>query len=251
MAVIKDAWATCDDGADGILSARERLEQCQRKLTLWSNQKFHDTAHVLKDKTTQLEHLQRQENEANLSAIKTLKNEIEIILEHEDTRLKQRAKQSWYKQVDRNTLFFHAWVNHRRQVNRMVKIKDEAGREWKKQHKIGNAFASFFQNLFTTMDVVGVDMCLAGLETRVTGQMNDTLMRTFTMDKVETALNQMHPLKSPSPDGFAACFYQNAWNIVKMEVCQTILGFLNHDVFDVDLNATYIALIPKLKILPK
>jgi hypothetical protein len=34
---------------------------------------------------------------------------------------------------------------------------------------------------------------------------------------------------------------------VKVEVCQTILGFLNHDVFDVDLNATYIALIPKLK----
>jgi hypothetical protein len=247
MDVIKDAWVTCDEGAVGFLSARERLDRCQRKLTLWSSQKFHDTDHVLKEKTVQLESLQRHENEANLGAIKTLKKEIEIILEHEDMRWKQHAKQSWYKKGDQNTPFFHAWANHRRRVNRMVKIEDEAEREWKKQHEIGNAFAAFFQNLFTTGDVMGVDMCLAGLETRVTRQMNDTLMRTFTIDEVETALNQMHPLKSPGPDGFAACFYQNAWDIVKVEVCQTVLGFLNHDVFDVDLNATYIALIPKIK----
>jgi hypothetical protein len=29
MTVIKDAWVTCDDRANGILLARERLEQCQ------------------------------------------------------------------------------------------------------------------------------------------------------------------------------------------------------------------------------
>jgi hypothetical protein len=86
MAVIKDTLAACDDGAAGILSARERLDQCQRKLTLWSSQKFLDTAIVLEEKTAQLEFLQWQENESNLSAIKTLKNEIEIILEHEDMR---------------------------------------------------------------------------------------------------------------------------------------------------------------------
>jgi predicted nucleic-acid-binding protein len=61
-------------------------------LTPWSSQKFHVKNHVLKDKTAQLERLQRQENEANLSVIKTLKNEIEIILKDEDMRLKQRAK---------------------------------------------------------------------------------------------------------------------------------------------------------------
>jgi hypothetical protein len=55
----------------------------------------------------------------------------------------------------------------------------------------------------------------------------------------------MQPLKSPGPDGFSACFYQRSWSKVKNEVCNAILDFLNHDVFDIDVNATNIALIPK------
>lgn len=57
----------------------------------------------------------------------------------------------------------------------------------------------------------------------------------------------MHPLKSPIADGFSACFYQNSWTMVQREVCEAVLGFLNHDIFDVDLNVTHIALIPKIK----
>ena len=34
---------------------------------------------------------------------------------------------------------------------------------------------------------------------------------------------------------------------MKVEVCQTVLGFLNHGLFDVDLNATHIALFPIIK----
>ena len=34
---------------------------------------------------------------------------------------------------------------------------------------------------------------------------------------------------------------------MKVEVCQSVLGFLNHGLSDGDLNATYIALIPKIK----
>jgi hypothetical protein len=86
-----------------------------------------------------------------------------------------------------------------------------------------------------------------GLELRVTDDMNATLLREFTTLKVETTLNQMHLLKSPGSDGFPTCFYQRAWPTMKVEVCQTVLGYLNHSFFYVDLNATYITLIPKIK----
>jgi hypothetical protein len=69
---------------------------------------------VLEEKTKQLKALQKQEDGSNWLTIKALKTEINLILEHEDMKWKQRAKQSWYKAGDRNIPFYHAWANHRR-----------------------------------------------------------------------------------------------------------------------------------------
>jgi hypothetical protein len=125
--------------------------------------------------------------------------------------------------------------------------EDEDGKEWKKQHEIGKAFANFFQRLYSVGKSIRAENCLHGMEKRVTDNMNTNLVREFTMVEVETALKQMHPLKLPGPDGFSACFYQKAWDMVKVEVCNTVLSFLNFEVFDIGLHVTYIALIPKLK----
>lgn len=78
-------------------------------------------------------------------------------------------------------------------------------------------------------------------------EMNFGLLQAFTMAKVETALKQIHPLKSPGPYGFSACFYQRSWDTVKTEVGRTMLGFLNNGIFDSAINATNIVLIPKIK----
>ena len=67
------------------------------------------------------------------------------------------------------------------------------------------------------------------------------------MAEVDVALKQMHPLKSPGPDGMSACFYQNSWEIVPNEVCTTVLDSLNNGIFDAFINDTYINLIPKVK----
>lgn len=64
---------------------------------------------------------------------------------------------------------------------------------------------------------------------------------------MDFALSQMGPLKSPGPDGCATCFYQKSWDIVRQKVCEVVLDFLNGSVFTVDINETYIALIPKIK----
>jgi hypothetical protein len=85
------------------------------------------------------------------------------------------------------------------------------------------------------------------MEARVTEEMNIGMLRNFTETEVEIALKQMHPLKSPGPDGFSACFYQRSWPIVRAEVCSAVLDFLNNDRFDNALNETYIVLIPKKK----
>ena len=143
--------------------------------------------------------------------------------------------------------FFHAWANHRRRVNSIQKIQDDADGEWTKQEDIGKSFIEFYQRLFTTGGMLSVEECLRGLEARVSEEMNSQLLKTFTMLDVGAALKQMHPTKSPGPDGMSACFYQHSWAFVQNRVCAAILDFLNNGIFDTLINDTYITLIPKVK----
>ena len=81
----------------------------------------------------------------------------------------------------------------------------------------------------------------------ITEDMNNSLLREFTTLEVNVALDQMSPLKSPGPDDFAAEFYQSSWDTVGKEECIAVLDFLNHDIFYLGINKTFIAFIPKKK----
>jgi hypothetical protein len=71
--------------------------------------KFGGSEIILKVKTKLLEKLQKFESPNNLVKIKEVKGEIDILLEQEDRRWKQRAKQNWYSQGDQNAKIFYAW----------------------------------------------------------------------------------------------------------------------------------------------
>ena len=245
--VVREAWEAGDMEGTTIHTARLKLANCQMGLKCWSGNKFGNAERELKRKSKQLVILQTTSSTDNADTIKQLQEEINFILEQLDIRWKQRAKQNWYQYGDQNTPFFHAWATHRRRVNQIRVIKYMEGREWKKPEEIGLAFCNFYQKLFSAGETRRITESLQYVEPRMTVEMNAMLLRTYTTEEVELALSQMHPLKSPGPDGFAACFYQKSWATVKTEVCVAVLDFLNNGNFDNELNVTHIALIPKKK----
>jgi len=159
---------------------------------------------------------------------------------------KQRAKQHWLRHGDRNTAFFHSWVQHRRKINRTRSITDEQGRTWRKNRDIGKVFLSFYEELFTSQGAGWVEECTSLVDTRVTNDMNNRLLHSFSEEEVQKALFQMHPLKAPGPDGYLAVFYQKNWSTVGRDVCKAVLSFLNGGQLDMGVNSTNIVLIPKV-----
>jgi hypothetical protein len=168
-------------------------------------------------------------------------------MNQEDMKWKQRAKQNCYLYGDRNMPFCHAWANHRRRINHIRSVKDEERREWKEKKEIPKVFMEFYQKLFSTEGTLGVEECLESLEQRVSPTMNEALLKEFTMEEIDIALSQMHPLKSSSSDGFLVCFYQHSWDLVLLEVGKAMLDFVNFGIFDCSLNTTHIVIIPKIK----
>jgi hypothetical protein len=112
---------------------------------------------------------------------------------------------------------------------------------------IANAFVQYYHNLFTTAEPRNISDCLHAIDRKVSPKMNEQPLAAFTEEGVSRSLHQMPPLKALGPDGFSAYFYQQNWATVGREVCSAILSFLNSGHMDAQINATNIALIPKVK----
>ena len=211
------------DGVVAMQMVWAKLERCKSKLQRWSREKFGKNECLIKDKTIALTELQELDGPEHNEAIKALQQEIDTLLEFKDIRWKQRVKQSWYRDGNRNTPFFHAWASHHRRINTIKRVINGDGREMTKVEDISDAFVSYYNGLFTTKGTTGMEEFTVGLKARVTIEMNARLVCRFEECEVDRALAQMHLLKSSSLDGLSASFYQNSWSMVRKDICNVAL----------------------------
>lgn len=79
----------------------------------------------------------------------------------------------------------------------------------------------------------------------VSNEQNDKLMKELTFEEFSKVVYQMHPDKESGSDGLNPAFYQNFWNVMRMDVFEGCNGWLKGGAFPADLNYTNVVLIPK------
>ena len=104
----KDNQTEVQIGGSVLHVVQNKLVMCQSILMRWSGRKYGDSRKRLKQKTKALEELQKREGVEDGAIIKKLKGEIELIMEQDDVRWKQKVKHNWYQSGDQNTPLFHA-----------------------------------------------------------------------------------------------------------------------------------------------
>ncbi|KAK3230021.1 hypothetical protein Dsin_001902 [Dipteronia sinensis] len=70
--------------------------------------------------------------------------------------------------------------------------------------------------------------------------------RDVTNDEIREVCLSLHPNKVPSLDGFNAHFFKKIWDIVGEDVINAIQEFFRSGNFLKELNATILALVPKV-----
>ena len=103
---------------------------------------------------------------------------------------------------------------------------------------------NYFESIFSSNHPESFAESLGAMEKRISVDMNKELLKEFGSEEVWTALNQMHPTKSPGPDGLSPIFYQKYWDIVGPSVSHCVLQALNSRIMPERINETYICLIP-------
>ncbi|OMO57964.1 reverse transcriptase [Corchorus capsularis] len=128
------------------------------------------------------------------------------------------------------------------------RAKDSNGTLQQDSTIVKRTIFKYYRELFTSNSpsVSDIHQVLALVNSRVTVEMNDLLMREFTSEEVRVAAFGMAPNKASGPDGMSPLFYQKYWHIVGEKVSEMALLFLNHGVALLEINHTNIVLIPKI-----
>ena len=161
----------------------------------------------------------------------------------EEISWRQKSREIWLKEGDRNTGFFHRMANSHRRRNSISSIRIN-GRNLVKEDEVKEGLVRAFQCLlsaptswrlpFPDLDVnlIGEDHC-AKLE------------EMFTEEEILAAISGLNDDKATGPDGFPIAFWSFSWEFVKEEVMGFFREFFLHDQFVKSLNATFLVLVPK------
>jgi len=74
------------------------------------------------------------------------------------------------------------------------------------------------------------------------------LINPFTEDEVKETMFKIDQTKSPGPNGYGSEFFKEAWSMVGRDVTESLLDFFQTGQLLKQMNATNIALIPKVNI---
>ncbi|GAU36186.1 hypothetical protein TSUD_274640 [Trifolium subterraneum] len=166
------------------------------------------------------------------------------LLIQEEGYWKQRAKMHWLQEGDMNTRFFHMSATVRSKKKKVTKLIADNGTEAHTQEELCEVAKSYFDILFKPRDG-DHDPVLNLIQPRVTDDDNFVLTAPITKVEIQQALFQMHPDKSPGPDGFYPAFYQRFWEQCSDDIFSAASTWLERGYFPTSLNETNICLIPK------
>ena len=201
---------------------------------------------MCQNKRRTLNDLVLRERDGNLgSEINKLRKEINYLLDREEIMWRQRKKVQWMNSGDHNSKYFHSKASDQRKENTIYGILDENGNWCDSTESIADVDVSYFENLYTTSHPSRISKLTRAIPTRVTPKMNQSLIKQFTKEEVETALKQMHPTKAPGPDGMSAIFFQKYWDVIGTDVTSMVLNVLNFNMSITKINKTNITLVLK------
>ncbi|XP_042939571.1 uncharacterized protein LOC122274613 [Carya illinoinensis] len=230
-----------------ILRTQDSLLTCKTRLQVWSKLKGGGKNRTLQQKRILLKELQLLNKGDLNNEIKGLQSEVDVMLEEEEIKWRQRSKQLWLKEGDKNSKYFHKCATQRRQWNEIKVIENESGKKARSQEDISLLFQDYYQNLFESSNPRNIEDVLRDIEPGVTDEMNRQLVKECSLAEVKQAVFEMNPMSAPSLDGFSAGFYQDNWQCVGVGVFLAVKEVLSGGRDLGRINETFIVLIPKKK----
>ena len=245
--VVESAWHTRVDGPQSLKLAK-KLEASRRDLKRWNKSCFGSSREKIKELEQKIAQIQSfKATKENLELEASLNLELDEWLAREDLKWKQKSREIWIREGDRNTRFFHLSTLIRRMRNYIQEIKLEDDSWINDREDIQKYFIENFKALYQTgspnipknLESL-IEPCILNIE-------NEELCRVPTRDEIRKIIFEMKSLKALRLDGFPALFYKHYWEIVGDQIVTGTQSFFGDGRLLNEFNQTFISLIPKKK----
>ena len=225
-----------------------KLKALKEDIKKWNKECFGDVRIKKLDLMHELQRIEEKENQGLLTEEEksyrlSTQAELEKTLLLDEVLWRQKSRVQWLKEGDKNTKFFQRTANaHRR--NNYIESMQCGEQQWKSESEIRDGIVAFYQGLYSEREAWRP--MLGGMEfNTINSAEAKELEGPFSEEEVVIALNQMSGEKAPGPDGYTIAFYKHCWEIVKIDILNSLQEFHEHECIKRSLNATFVVLIPK------
>ncbi|KAJ9554109.1 hypothetical protein OSB04_018154 [Centaurea solstitialis] len=222
-----------------------KLSKLAKDLHKWGRNLNSSFKKEIKEANSKLNVLRESPDQFAAAAYEEERTRLIATLLKEEEHWRQRAKAHWLKEGDLNTKFFHAYANGRRKTNQILKLKDDNGNWVKDPSVLRNLVKGHFNRIYSAY-MGNPEEITRLVKNRLSPRELARLDLPFTKEEFRRALFQMHPDKSPGPDGFNPRFFQKKWEFLGDEIFNTGKSWLENGILPPGVNDTVIALIPKV-----
>ena len=228
---------------------KKKIIDLKQKIKVWNKDHFGDTYSHFKKIEEELNKLdevsadrQLEDNERALR--KQLQQELWEAAQTHASLLRQKARSRWIKEGDCNSRYFHLLINSRRRSNCLNGVKVDG--VWKDEPaEVKEEVRRFFSKRFQEADFDRPTLDGIPFNT-IDVQQNVMLVERFQEEEIRRAVWSCGSDKSPGPDGLNFKFIKQFWEVIKPDFLRFFDEFHVNEVFPRGLNASFIALIPKV-----
>ncbi|KAK6147594.1 hypothetical protein DH2020_018506 [Rehmannia glutinosa] len=170
--IIQEAWSSSPPALNC------KLQSCLAGLVQWNRSQYGDLTERINKIKVEISQLEKGRITDQVKhRLCELHDNLDSLLELNDMKWKQRAKQHWYKNGDRNTAFFHAYASKRRATNHISSLLDNHGQSHTDTVAIERIITAYFENIFHSVSPSSHDIqhALSRIRPRVTKDMADCL----------------------------------------------------------------------------
>ncbi|XP_074352478.1 uncharacterized protein LOC141691607 [Apium graveolens] len=144
--IVQECWRQ-----DGERDLMEKIMSCSLKLEEWGGGLIREMKVQIGKYRKEMQRYRSRRDTFEIQKYDAARWQFIRLLEKQEIFWRQRAKQFWLREGDRNSSFFHKYATTRKEHNKIKKLKDKHG-EWKEENaEIQEVITKYFTELFSSV----------------------------------------------------------------------------------------------------